>query len=133
MSQKDIKSALVQYGVALIVFSIVMYYMMTSVFKSVTVASEEKIKSRIDELQTNVVVLQQKHDALMDSMDELEANNLYISDMLVGYSNQIDQYNRELRELKKQYREKIRNVDNYTATELDSIFADKYGWKLKEQ
>ena len=132
MIPKETKSAIVQYGVALIVFSIVMYYMMTSVFKSVTSASEEKIKTRIDELQTTVVTLQQKHDALMDSMDELEANNAYIADMLVGYSNQIDQYNRELRELKKQYREKIRNVDNYTASELDSIFSNKYGWKLEK-
>lgn len=132
MIPKETKSAIVQYGVALIVFSIVMYYMMTSVFKSVTSASEEKIKTRIDELQTTVVTLQQKHDALMDSMDELEANNAYIADMLVGYSNQIDQYNRELRELKKQYREKIRNVDNYTASELDSIFSNRYGWKLEK-
>lgn len=131
MIPKETKSAIVQYGVALIVFSIVMYYMMTSVFKNVTGASEEKIKGRIDELQTTVVTLQQKHDALMDSMDELEANNAYIADMLVGYSNQIDQYNRELRELKKQYREKIRNVDNYTVSELDSIFSSKYGWKLE--
>jgi predicted nuclease with TOPRIM domain len=132
MIQKDVKSALIQYGVALVVFSIVMYYMMTSVFKSVTVASEEKIKTRIDELQSTVVTLQTKHDALMTSIDNLEANNAYIADMLIGYSNQIDQYNRELSELKKQYREKIRNVDNYTASELDSIFANKYGWKLKE-
>ena len=105
---------------------------MTSVFKSVTVASEEKIKTRIDELQSTVVTLQTKHDALMTSIDNLEANNAYIADMLIGYSNQIDQYNRELSELKKQYREKIRNVDNYSASELDSIFANKYGWKLKE-
>jgi predicted nuclease with TOPRIM domain len=132
MIQKDVKSALIQYGVALIVFYIVMYYMMTSVFKSVTVASEEKIKTRIDELQSTVVTLQTKHDALMTSIDNLEANNAYIADMLIGYSNQIDQYNRELSELKKQYREKIRNVDNYSASELDSIFANKYGWKLKE-
>lgn len=132
MIPKETKSAIVQYGVALIVFSIVMYYMMTSVFKSVTSASEEKIKTRIDELQTTVVILQQKHDALMDSMDELEADNLHIADMLIQNSNQIDEYNRELRELKKQYREKIRNVDNYTASELDSIFSNKYGWKLEK-
>lgn len=132
MIPKETKSAIVQYGVALIVFSIVMYYMMTSVFKNVTSASEEKIKTRIDELQATVVTLQQKHDALMDSMDELEADNLHIADMLIQNSNQIDQYNRELRELKKQYREKIRNVDNYTASELDSIFSSKYGWKLEK-
>lgn len=132
MIPKETKSAIVQYGVALIVFSIVMYYMMTSVFKSVTSASEEKIKTRIDELQATVVILQQKHDALMDSMDELEADNLHIADMLIQNSNQIDDYNRELRELKKQYREKIRNVDNYTASELDSIFSNKYGWKLEK-
>lgn len=132
MIPKETKSAIVQHGVTLIVFSIVMYYMMTSVFKNVTTASEEKIKTRIDELQSTVVILQQKHDALMDSMDELEADNLHIADMLVQNSNQIDQYNRELRELKKQYREKIRNVDNYTASELDSIFSSKYGWKLEK-
>lgn len=132
MISKETKSAIVQYGTALIVFSIVMYYMMTSVLRNVTQVSEEKIKSRIDELQSNVVILQQKHDALMDSMDELETDNLRIANMLVENSNQIDQYNRELRELKKQYREKIRNVDNYTASELDSIFSNKYGWKLEK-
>lgn len=120
-------NTLAQYGIALLVFCVVMYFMINSVFSKVTKQSDEKFQSKMQEIQNSISVIQTKQDGIMQVIDKLEENNAYISGMITENNNKIDQNNKVLNNLKREYHETIRSVDTYSVSDLDSIFSKKYG------
>jgi lipopolysaccharide export LptBFGC system permease protein LptF len=120
-------NVLAQYGIALLVFCCVMYFMMNSVLTKFSKQSDVKFQNKMQELQSSISTIQTKQDAIIGYIDEIEKDNTYISNMIIENSNKIDQNNKSLNNLKKQYHETIRNVDTYTVSDLDSIFSKKYG------
>lgn len=120
-------NTLAQYGIALLVFCVITYFMINTVFRKVTKESDEKFQSKMQELQNSISVIQSKQDGLMNVIDKLEENNAYISGMISENNNKIDQNNKVLNNLKREYHETIRSVDNYSVSDLDSIFSKKYG------
>lgn len=126
-SFSSLMNTLAQYGIALLVFCCVMYFMINSVFTKVTKDSDQKFENKMKELQSNVSIIQKKQDALMQAVDEIEKDNTYISNVILENTAKIEQNNRTLTNLKREYREAIHSVDNYSVSELDSIFSKKYG------
>lgn len=126
-SFSSLMNTLAQYGIALLVFCCVMYFMINSVFTKVTKDSDQKFENKMNELQSNVSVIQKKQDALIQAVDEIEKDNTYISNVILENTAKIEQNNRTLNNLKREYREAIHSVDNYSVSELDSIFSKKYG------
>lgn len=126
-SFSSLMNTLAQYGIALLVFCCVMYFMINSVFTKVTKDSDQKFENKMNELQSNVSVIQKKQDALIQAVDEIEKDNTYISNVILENTAKIEQNNRTLTNLKREYREAIHSVDNYSVSELDSIFSKKYG------
>lgn len=126
-SFSSLMNTLAQYGIALLVFCCVMYFMINSVFTKVTKDSDQKLENKMNELQSNVSIIQKKQDALMQAVDEIEKDNTYISNVILENTAKIEQNNRTLTNLKREYREAIHSVDNYSVSELDSIFSKKYG------
>lgn len=120
-------NTLAQYGIALLVFCVITYFMINSVFRKVTKESDEKFQSKMQDLQNSISIIQTKQDGLMNVIDKLEEDNAYISGMISENNNKIDQNNRVLNNLKRAYNETIRSVDNYSVSDLDSIFSKKYG------
>lgn len=123
----SLTNTLAQYGIALLVFCCVLYFMISSIFKKVTHESDEKIRKKMESIESNISIISSKQDGLMNAIDDLEKDNAYLSGMVVENTEKINQNNRVLNNLKKEYGEKIRNVDNYSVSELDSIFSKKYG------
>lgn len=126
-SFSNLMNTLAQYGIALLVFCVVMYFMINSVFSKVTKQSDEKFQSKMQEIQNSISVIQTKQDGIMQVIDKLEENNAYISGMITENNNKIDQNNKVLNNLKREYHETIRSVDTYSVSDLDSIFSKKYG------
>lgn len=126
-SFSNLMNTLAQYGIALLVFCVVMYFMINSVFSKVTKQSDEKFQSKMQEIQNSISVIQAKQDGIMQVIDKLEENNAYISGMITENNNKIDQNNKVLNNLKREYHETIRSVDTYSVSDLDSIFSKKYG------
>ena len=120
-------NTLAQYGIALLVFCVITYFMINTVFRKVTKESDEKFQSKMQELQNSISVIQNKQDGLMNVIDKLEESNAYISGMISENNHKIDQNNKVLNNLKREYHETIRSVDNYSVSDLDSIFSKKYG------
>lgn len=120
-------NTLAQYGIALLVFCVITYFMINTVFRKVTKESDEKFQSKMQELQNSISVIQNKQDGLMNVIDKLEENDAYISGMISENNHKIDQNNKVLNNLKREYHETIRSVDNYSVSDLDSIFSKKYG------
>jgi len=126
-SFSTLMNTLAQYGIALLVFCVITYFMINSVFRKVTKESDEKFQSKMQDLQNSISIIQTKQDGLMNVIDKLEEDNAYISGMISENNNKIDQNNRVLNNLKRAYNETIRSVDNYSVSDLDSIFSKKYG------
>lgn len=129
MNKNNIKSVIIQYAVAFVVFFSVLYFIMNKVFKSISNASDAKIEKKIETLQNSIEVIQHNQNGIADAIDNIEEHNAYISDAIIQNTESINRYNKELTNIKKQYSEKIRNVDNYSTADLDSIFSSKYGKK----
>lgn len=127
MNKSNMKSTITQYAVAFLVFFSVLYFTMNKVFKSVSNASDAKIEKKIQELQKSIDIVQQKQNGMLDAIDNIETHSAYVSDAIMQNTERIDRYNKELANIKKQYGEKIRNADNYSTADLDSIFSSKYG------
>ena len=76
-------------------------------------------KRQIDSLSTQIAKLQSEHIKL-DSTIAVYKDSLSIKD------HEIDSTNRKLKEERKYYGNKIKDINKYTPTELDSFFSDRY-------
>lgn len=82
----------------------------------------------------NNALIERKIDSLyrqQDSLNKILLNVRKSQEQLVqkGEENNklIENNNRELQILKNKYNEKINGVNNYSPTQLDSFFTDRYG------
>lgn len=126
-SFSNLMNTLAQYGIALLVFCCVMYFMINSIFSKVTKQSDEKFHTKMQEIQNSINVVQSKQDGLLQVIDEMEKDNAYLTGMINDNNAKIEQNNKALNNLKKEYHETIRSIDNHSVSDLDSIFAKRYG------
>jgi peptidoglycan hydrolase CwlO-like protein len=79
----------------------------------------DKQKREIDSLSNNIKVLQKEQIELNKSITSHQSK----IDLL---NYQIDSTNQELTSIRNYYGKKIRDINNYTPTQLDDFFSKRY-------
>lgn len=93
------------------------YWVIFVITPSVTMSNKEK--SQIDSL--NVVI-----QGLYKENLKLDSTVLNLNNEIKLVDKQIEEIKNKKVTIKKEYHEKINRVDNYTESELDSFFSDRY-------
>lgn len=127
MINSNIKSALLQYGIALLVFCVVVYFTISSLLTSSIGNLSASTERRVLEIQRGIDSINKRQSDLMRAMNSINESNYYLVDQINRNNGMMEQYNRELVKIKNQYNVKIRNANNYSSRELDSVFSSKYG------
>jgi peptidoglycan hydrolase CwlO-like protein len=79
----------------------------------------DKQKTEIDSLSNNIKVLQKEQIKLNKSL-------LTHQNKIDSLNYQIDSTNQELTSTRNYYGKKIRDINNYTPTQLDDFFSKRY-------
>ena len=93
------------------------YWVIFVITPSVTMSNKEK--TQIDSLN---VVIQGLHKENL----KLDSTVLNLNNEIKLVDKQIEKLKNKKVTIKKEYHEKITRVDNYTESELDSFFSDRY-------
>ena len=93
------------------------YWVIFVITPSVTMSNKEK--TQIDSLN---VVIQGLHKENL----KLDSTVLNLNNEIKLVDKQIEKLKNKKVKIKKEYHEKITRVDNYTESELDSFFSDRY-------
>ena len=93
------------------------YWVIFVITPSVTMSNKEK--TQIDSLN---VVIQGLHKENL----KLDSTVLNLNNEIKLVDKQIEKLKNKKVTIKKEYHEKITRVDNYTDSELDSFFSDRY-------
>lgn len=127
MINSNIKSAVLQYSIGLIVFCAMTYFIMSTLLNNSIGSLSSSTDKKVSEIQRNIDSINKKQTELTRAINSINESNFYLVDQVNRNNGMMEQYNRELVKMKNQYNAKIRSISNYSAYELDSVFANKYG------
>lgn len=121
------KNAVLQYGIALVVFFLVVYFTMSTLLNNSLGNLSSDTEKKVSEIQRGIDSINKRQLELTKAMNSINESNYYLVDQINRNNGMMEQYNRELVKIKNQYNAKIRNASNYSSHELDSVFSNKYG------
>lgn len=121
------KNAVLQYGIALVVFCIVVYFTVSTLLNNSIGSLSSNTEKKVSEIQRGIDSINKRQLELTKAMNSINESNYYLVDQINRNNGMMEQYNRELVKIKNQYNAKIRGANNYSSHELDSVFANKYG------
>ena len=131
MDKENIKNIVVRYGLlvgtALVVLCVVMYFMISYIFENTSNFSSVKTEQSVQKIQVAIDSIKKSQEMYVFWLQNMNNNNTYLLDQINRNNVLIENNNRELLTLKKMYNAKINSVNNYNTSDLDSIFANKYG------
>ncbi len=103
----------------IVLYLILILFIGTPSYVKETIQDNKKIEVKIDSLHESQKFIE-------DRMMQLEKNQFMFFEAIDQTNSKIDENNRKLDNLKRVYNEKIRSVDNYTISQLDSFFTARY-------
>ena len=116
---------ILELTIIVVVLSLVLYFTLKSFFggKNFLKDTEASVKT----LEKKIDSIHQDQSFLLSRMYEMEQKQLIFNEEIGRNNMLIEKQSIELSKLKKIYNEKIRTVDNYSYSQLDSFFAERYG------
>ena len=127
MIKTNIKSAVLQYGIGLLVFCITTYLILSTLLNNSIGELSSNTDKRVSEIQKNIDSISKRQAQLTNAINSINESNFYLVDQVNRNNGMMEEYNRELVKIKNMYNAKIRSVNTYNSHQLDSIFASKYG------
>lgn len=104
---------------------VVLYFILSSLFDNASREWKETNKN-VKEIQAKVNVINDEQVELKGKIQTFEENQSVFLDIISQNNKLLEQNNRELKNIKKAYGEKINSVNGYNYNQLDSFFAARY-------
>jgi predicted nucleic acid-binding Zn-ribbon protein len=105
-----------------VILSVIIAGLLIYIFAFTGHAGEDKYATQehqIDSLSGRIAMLEKQQHA-NDSLIKLHKNNI------IALDNEIALKEQKIRDIRKYYGDKIKNINNLTSAELNSFFADRY-------
>ena len=116
------KNKTIKFNVSHLIMGAIILFLLIYVFIQPTIpdpSKYDKQKTEIDSLSNNIKVLQKEQIKLNKSL-------LTHQNKIDSLNYQIDSTNQELTSTRNYYGKKIRDINNYTPTQLDDFFSKRY-------
>lgn len=117
---------MIQYVVLATFCFIVLYFVMNSLFGSGDSRQIKEVNASVKSIQGKIDSINAGQNFLVERMYEMETRQLEFNDKLKENNKLLNRNFYELSKIKKMYNEKIRVVDHYNYSQLDSFFTNRY-------